>query len=53
VHNYYNELYNYGKCIFYVGDDEGEVGSVSGGGRYDNLVNMFNPSKGKVTIFIV
>lgn len=32
----------------YVGGDEGEVGSVSGGGRYDNLVNMFNPSKGKV-----
>lgn len=30
--------------------DEGEVGSVSGGGRYDNLVNMFNPSKGKVII---
>ena len=30
--------------------DEGEVGSISGGGRYDNLVNMFNPSKGKVMV---
>jgi len=34
------------------GGDEGEVGSVSGGGRYDNLVNMFNPSKGKVELIV-
>ena len=24
------------------------VGSVSGGGRYDELVNMFDPKSGKV-----
>lgn len=27
---------------------EGAVGSVAGGGRYDNLVNLFNPSSPKV-----
>ena len=39
--------------IVFIGDPSNPdssiaVGSVSGGGRYDELVNMFNPKGGKV-----
>ena len=35
-------------CLFFhKGEGEDGVGSVSGGGRYDSLVNMFSP-KSKV-----
>ena len=42
-------------CIFHIwlvvtqGEGGDGVGSVSGGGRYDELVGMFSP-KGKVAI---
>jgi len=32
--------------LFFIGDEQVGVGSVAGGGRYDDLVGMFD-SKGK------
>lgn len=38
-------------CIFLLIDDKVGVGSVAGGGRYDNLVGMFHP-KGKQVMML-
>ena len=47
----YNALLNFNCLSITSGDGSGSdtnVGSVSGGGRYDELVNMFDPKGGKL-----
>jgi hypothetical protein len=36
-----------------IGNEDQTVGSIAGGGRYDNLVGMFDSKNKQVIIFIV
>ena len=40
-------------CLLILLGEPVGVGSVAGGGRYDNLVGMFDPRKRKVRVMLV